>query len=388
MRITEASVYCVNIPFKESFNHNLYERNTSDSIIVELCAAGASATWDGRSTEEGISGYGEGIARQYVTGETTANAMEYIKSQLLPQVIGIDLNQIDKKDPLRAVNKILTKKTKNKNSIQHASLCAVELALIDIFCKSNKASISSILPPCSRDIAYSGVIGTGSMEKCRKIANFCKSLHLQFIKIKVSKLSDIERISLIRDIMGPSVSIRIDANCAFDRNTAVQFLSLIEKYDIACIEQPIPVNDLNELASLRANSNIPIMADESIVSLQDAERLIKNKAVDLFNLRISKCGGLFNTLQIAELANSAGVGIQLGCQVGETAILSAAGFHLASHLKNIRFIEGCYGTHLLTEDISEENMTFSYGGKIKPLSAPGMGIKVKRTFLSTYAKQQ
>ena len=83
---------------------------------------------------------------------------------------------------------------------------------------------------------------------------------------------------------------------------------------------------------------------------------------------------LFQTLRLAELTRQAGIGFQLGCQVGETAILSAAGRHLAAHLNDAKFIEGSYGSLLLEEDIAAESVQFGYGGKAPLLNGIGSGI--------------
>ncbi|NJS16485.1 MAG: enolase, partial [Nostocaceae cyanobacterium CSU_2_110] len=151
------------------------------------------------------------------------------------------------------------------------------------------------------------------------------------------------------------------------------------------VEQPIPRCKPETLAELKAKSPIPIMVDESLVTLEDAKTLIANNACDFFNLRISKCGGIAQTLEIAKLALSKGIKLQLGCQVGETAILSAAGRHLAAYLDDLLFIEGSYGKLLLTEDISTESIHFGNGGKAGLLRKPGLGIEVKNSILEKYA---
>jgi muconate cycloisomerase len=88
---------------------------------------------------------------------------------------------------------------------------------------------------------------------------------------------------------------------------------------------------------------------------------------------------------MAELAATAGIGIQLGCQVGETAILSAAGRHVAAHLNGLRFVEGSYGTHILAEDIAEEDVVFGHGGIAPVLTGHGLGISVREDRLVKYA---
>jgi muconate cycloisomerase len=118
------------------------------------------------------------------------------------------------------------------------------------------------------------------------------------------------------------------------------------------------------------------MADESLVTLADARALVADKAVDFFNVRVSKCGGLARALAIAALAAEAGLGVQVGSQVGETAILSAAGRHLAATLPEVAFVEGSFGTLLLTEDVSVESVRFGHRGEAPVLTGPGLGIRV------------
>lgn len=374
MKITSACIYALNIPFVESFSHNLSERDHSDSIVVKV------------TTESGISGFGEGVPRPYVTDETRETSVEHIKNELLPRIVGAELDGIDLKRAFADINSLFPEPTAGGTVVWNASRSAVELAIVDCLFRSNDVSVNEALPPVSQTVTYSGVITAGSTAKVEKIAQRCKDAGFKYIKMKVSGDKDAERVAAVRDILGPSVSIRLDANAAFNPETAVQFLKSVEEYDIECIEQPIPRGDPAELAALRGSSPIPVMADESILTIYDARELIDSKAVDYFNLRISKCGGLHNTLAIAELAESAGIGIQLGCQVGETAILSAAGRHLAAHLQDLRFVEGSYSTNLLVEDISEEEIVFGLGGSAPTLTGPGLGVTVREDLLNKYAQ--
>jgi L-alanine-DL-glutamate epimerase-like enolase superfamily enzyme len=121
---------------------------------------------------------------------------------------------------------------------------------------------------------------------------------------------------------------------------------------------------------------VPVMADESLVTLADADALIAGKATDFFNVRVSKCGGLVRSLAIAARAAAAGVGVQVGSQVGETAILAAAGRHLAAALPEVAFVEGSFGTLLLTEDVSAEPVRFGHRGEAPLLTGPGLGLRV------------
>src|SRR5438309_11256499 len=97
---------------------------------------------------------------------------------------------------------------------------------------------------------------------------------------------------------------------------------------------------------------------------------------DLFNLRLSMCGGFIASLRLAQFAKRHGLGYQLGCQVGETAILSAAGRHFASSVKDIRYVEGSYDKHLVRESLATKDITFGWGGKAPALAGPGLGITI------------
>src|SRR5438045_7768492 len=106
---------------------------------------------------------------------------------------------------------------------------------------------------------------------------------------------------------------------------------------------------------------VPIMLDESLCCDVDAERAVRGGWCDLFNLRLSKCGGFIPTLRLAQLARRHGLNCQLGCQVGETAVLSAAGRHFAASVAGLRYLEGSYDRHLVREALGTSDLTFGWG---------------------------
>jgi muconate cycloisomerase len=108
----------------------------------------------------------------------------------------------------------------------------------------------------------------------------------------------------------------------------------------------------------------------------DAERAVAGGWCDLFNLRLSKCGGFLPTLRLAELAVRHGLGYQLGCQVGETAILSAAGRQFACGVGGIRFLEGSFDRHLVADALGETDITFGRGGSAPALPGGGLGVAI------------
>jgi muconate cycloisomerase len=127
------------------------------------------------------------------------------------------------------------------------------------------------------------------------------------------------------------------------------------------------------------------MLDESLCSMADAQQAVAEKTCDLFNLRLSKCGGFLPSLRLAQFARQHGLGYQLGCQVGETALLSAAGRHFACSVRDIRYVEGSYDRRLVRERLTCEDITFGYGGLAPALSGPGLGVAVDEAALHRVA---
>jgi muconate cycloisomerase len=119
------------------------------------------------------------------------------------------------------------------------------------------------------------------------------------------------------------------------------------------------------------------VADESVVTAADADALIAAGAMDAVNVRVSKCGGFARSAAIARRAAAAGLAVHVGSHVGETAILAAAGRHLAAGLESVVHVEGSYGTLLLVEDVTDDGLRFGHRGEAPLLAGPGWGVRVR-----------
>ena len=378
MKIVGATCFALRIPFVEAFGHSASVRSRSDSVVVRLTA------------DDGAVGYGEGLPRPYVTGETVETCVDHIAHCLWPAIAEFDFPALTPgPDPVRVlapVDRALPDGEANGVVAWHAARAACELALIDVLLQHRKQSLGEILRPKRTAVTYSGVITGGSIDNAVRLARVCVEYGLQAIKIKIDREGACDRVAAVREAVGPSVSLRVDANCAYTPDEAIATLAALAPFDVACAEQPIPRGVPAALARVRSLSPIPIMADESLVTLSDAAALIAAGACDFFNLRVSKCGGVVRTLAIARLAARAGLRLQLGCQVGESAILSAAGRHVAAHLDQVAFVEGSFGSMLLVEDVSEEPIAFGHGGKAPLLLGPGLGVDVRESPLRAHAE--
>ena len=364
-RIKEVRISHVDLLLKKPFKHALALRSQSDSIFVKL------------SLEDGTVGYGESLPREYVTGETSRSVIDDIKNiaqhRLLLYAPGNyeSLSSFIESLPLRG-----------------AARCVLDLALLDTYGRHFNTPVSSIIRGIANDsFSYSGVIQAGSLWETAKSALMFKIFGFSFVKVKVGVGDDIARLKVARGILGQGVDMRVDANCAWSADEAIERIKELYKFNISAVEQPVGADDYGGLKKVTEAVSTVIIADESLRTLEDARRLAGLKACGMFNIRISKCGGLLSALKIAEFALQNNIGIQLGCQVGESGLLSAAGWHFAS-AHDISFCEGSYGRHLLKEDITEEDMTIQPGGVIRPVSGPGLGINVSERILNKYVVAQ
>jgi len=148
------------------------------------------------------------------------------------------------------------------------------------------------------------------------------------------------------------------------------------------VEQPVAKEDFQGLKAVQAGVGVPIIADESICTPEDARSLIDLKACQIFNIRLSKCGGLLQAQRILKLAENAGIRCQLGCHVGETSILAAAGRHFAQAAPELVYLEGSFAPYLLTRDPVAHPVTFGSQGEASALTGPGLGVEVLEEVLN------
>ena len=375
-RIEAITIYKLRIPFHQVFRHAAQSREESDAVIVRI--------------EDGAGqiGYGEALPRPYVTGEDTSSMIAHLSEHLAPQL----LNQSWTAgwatfDMLSSCHADWTRSDDGAVIAWNAAFCAVELALLDWSLRSLNCSLADFLPPVRNEVVYSGVISSDNPAEAATLAKRMVKFGLRQLKIKVGTADDYERVAAVRQAVN-QVELRADANGAWSASEAVAQLKRLAPFKLQLIEQPVPAGDLVGMKRVREETGVAVMADESLVTSEQAYRLIEERACDYFNIRLSKCGGITGSLAIAKLAAQAGIKIQVGAQVGETAILSAAGRTFAAHLPELACAEGSFGNWLLREDIAFEDVSFGYAGSAPLLKSRGLSVTVKEETLERLAVEK
>jgi L-Ala-D/L-Glu epimerase len=382
MRIQELAAYHVRIPLKSKVTHASHSRSETDSILV-CCRL-----------DDGTEGWGEGLPREYVTGDTIDTALEQFRATDWRRQLGASFSDlrgaVDLCEGIRLDGGIPPGK---RDSFGNSLRCAMEIAILDAAARSCGRPFSEVtsLVAEAADIhgkadrvQYSAVITSlGAIGEVIRAVGvrlyaFCQAK----FKVGVAGVDDQVALRRIRRVVGSRFDLRIDANEAWHCDTLEARVTPLLPLGISSVEQPVPHAEVDGLAKVRGRIGVPLMLDESLCSLGDAERAIDQGTCDLFNIRLSKCGGFVPSLRIAARARRAGLGYQLGCQVGETGILSAAGRHFATSVAGIRYLEGSFDRFLVAERLTVDDLTFGRGGWAPALRGPGLGIEIDRSALN------
>jgi muconate cycloisomerase len=382
-RITSLQLMHVAVPLKRRIRHASHQRTFSDNVIVRVELAG------------GVAGYGEGVPRSYVTGETIGTAFPMLSRLELLEQLGEPRSMGEAAERIARLE--LPETAADPRGMHgNAARCALEMALLDAYGKRYGTSISTLireyepirpwLAEEARTVVYSGAVTASSPRKEVRSALLMRLNGMRQIKIKVGVAGqdDAARLRRLRRALGSRTDIRLDANEAWHLPELKDRVAPLLAFGPTALEQPVPHAEVAGLAAMRGTLGIPVMLDESLCGFPDLEEAIRLGTADLVNLRISKCGGIFPVLRLYARARAAGLGAQLGCHPGETGLLSAAGRHVAAQVAGWRYVEGSYDRHILACHIVRENLTFGFGGRAPaiPADRPGLGVTVDEAELA------
>jgi muconate cycloisomerase len=372
-RIVAFAVHAVDLPFRVKFEHAAASRRHSESLFVEL------------HLDDGTTGWGESLPRVYVTGESRDVAGELLAGSILPRLLDRAFESFEEVVAfLTACDGLTPADWLPRDQPQSAAWCAVDLALLDAFGKHfGRAPFGEVSPP--PDLRYSGVLSSGAGWKHRLQPLLYRLLGFRSLKIKVDPATPVAAIKRVRRFAGQNVALRIDANMCWTYDEALRRMPEFARAGITSFEQPLAAGDLDGAARLIRETGLEVMADESLHTGESLRRLIEAKACTAINARISKCGGLIATLARCREARNAGLWVQLGCQVGESSLLSAAHLHLSAAFPKAVHREGCFGTFLLAEDPAHPELRFGRGGRAPRLPhASGLGVEIDADLLARH----
>lgn len=321
MKIKQIETFQAAIPLKKAFKTALRTVTVADTIVVKM------------TCDNGIIGWGEAPPTHVITGDTLASIAYTINQVLKPKLIGRDCRERER--ILEEMNMQIVGNTSAK--------AALDMALYDCVAQHANTNLSQLLGGYKKTIETDYTVSVNHAAEMADDAEGYVKDGFSILKVKVGKdriETDIERIQAIRERVGPDVIIRLDANQGWNPKEAVRALEKMEamNLDIEFLEQPVPKHDLKGLKYVTDNTQIPIMADESVFSVQDTRNVLEMGAADLINIKLMKAGGIHEALKITNLAAAYGVNCMVGSMI-ETKIGITAAAHFAASQPNVTYYD-------------------------------------------------
>jgi len=290
MIITGISLEVEKIPLRTPFITAL--RRVDDVENIRVCI----------HTDTPNIGYGAAPATKAITGEDLNTISQTVKKVISPKLIG-------KTFDLTKVLKTLHACCKGNSSAK----AAVDMALYDLAAASENQRLIEFLGHTPKPLQTAVTISLKSPKEMAEDARSAFGRGLEILKVKVGGRDalDIERIVAIREAV-PTARLLIDANQAWGVEESLKIIKAITPLNIELIEQPVLGSDIQGLKTISQQSGIPILADEAVFTLEDAKKVIEEKAADLINIKLMKCGGISKAIEIIEYCQEKGVKCMMG----------------------------------------------------------------------------
>ena len=312
-------------------------------------------------TDSRLVGYGCAAPEPDITGEDP----DVVQAALTD---GCDA--LTHQDPLRIA--LLMERLYAPLALFPSARAAIDMALHDLLGKVANLPLWKLLGGYRECIDTSITIGIMEAEPTVAAAREYVAQGFRALKIKggLDAREDAERVQAVRRAVGPDIQIRFDANQGYTMADAMEFFEGTKSAGVAVLEQPTPQGQPDLLGRVTRAVRIPVMADESLMSLRDAFRLAQAGVMDMANVKLMKVGGLSEALQVNAVARSAGLEVMVGC-MDESALAIAAGLHYSLARPNVVYADLDGHLDLLNDPFASSVILTN--GVLYPTHHPGLG---------------
>lgn len=316
LEINKAKVYRLKIPLNMTFAISLGNQDYYEATIVEIAL-------------EAFTGYGEAETIKEITGETP-EALYYTVSGIISAMDGKRFESIEE----------FSNFTSNFCYGNNAAKSAVEMAMHDALAKAYDIGLYQMLGASKQARKTSLTIPIGSVKDNLQLLEKYQNMGCKIIKIKVGLDidKDIERIKAISNNLQDGVVIFADANQGYNLSQALKVSEVLYKNEAIFFEQPLSRHDLRATRELRLKTEIPVMLDESITSPVDVIEAANAGAVDMVNVKLSKSGGISNSIKTLITAQALGLDAMVGCML-ESKLGIAASLTVANAVSNVKYTD-------------------------------------------------
>lgn len=333
-------------------------------------------------SSDGIVGIGEG---------TTIGGLSYCEES--PEIINTVLTEyfapaLKGKDP-QNINKIMWELNRLAKG-NRISKSAVEMALLDAQAKRRNITVGQLLGGTLVDrVPVLWTLASGNTQQdIEEALNLLEMRRHNIFKIKIGANDpkhDVEHVCAIKNALGDRAKITVDVNQAWSENTCKYGLKAFEECGVDLIEQPLPKWNFEGMARVTQRFAMPIMADESVHTPEDALRMASLGAGDVCALKIGKSGGLLDCIKTAAVCEAAGIALYGGTLLEGTIGSVASAFAFAT-LRNLEWGTELFGPLLLTDDIVTNRPVFEDFHMTLP-TGPGLGLELDEDKIKHYTRK-
>ncbi len=362
-KIREVKTAVVEMSFRKTWQISLYAAQTRPHLLVRV------------ETEEGIFGFGEASPSLAFMGETAYTGRDVIERSLKSQLEGVSVLEVGE----------IHRRMDRTAAACHGAKTALDLAVHDAAGKLLQVPVYALLGGKLRpSVPQAWVLGIQTVEEGLAEGRTMLERGYGTLKVKVGTDTDREVLLLekLREELGYGFFLRIDANQAFTAWETLAFYERISHLDLEYVEQPVKSWDLKGLRHVRERIDIPVMADESCCTIHDALRIVEMEAADMLNIKVAKVGGLHRAVQVASIAEAAGLTAVAGSNI-EAGLGSMANVHFAASQPCMVHHNDQIAVPLYEEDLLSSPLEACHG-EVLLREDPGLGVALSEKYAGLF----
>jgi L-alanine-DL-glutamate epimerase-like enolase superfamily enzyme len=357
LKIAELETWSQAVPLTRPYSIASRTINDVKLFFVRLVSAG------------GKVGLGCASPAEEVTGESLTACSAALESDNLQWLHGRDLLELTP----------ICRDLESQYRTTPAARVALEMALHDLAARHLDRPLVDLLGRCHQTLPTSITIGIKeSLEEALEEAGEYLGRGFRCLKVKIGNSfeRETELLRRLRDHVGETIAIRVDANLGYSPAETEKFWTCTQSLKLELVEQPVPVDQFGSLSALPQQYRQLVAADESLVNERDALALTRQPApCGIFNIKLMKCGALTTALEIARLGELGGMKLMWGC-MDESVISISAALHLAYACPNTCYLD-LDGSFDLALDPARGGFEL-VDGQMRLLGEPGLGVELLR----------
>lgn len=376
MKIVKVELIPVTSPLPKPFYMPETKITGIDSVILKL------------TTDTGLVGIADsGDTSTWYRGEIQDTMIAMIGKHIAPRILlGEDPRNIEK-----IVNRmdVLIRDNNQAKAL-------VDFALHDLKGKAFGVPVYQLLGGRTEPSQKQGwVVSSGPAQQLADESLEALANGFSLVKLKIgsgTQKEDIEAVATVREAIGDDARLTVDVNGFWNYDRALKTMRKLDRYDLECVEQPLPYWDIEGLARLRGQISTPVFADESAQDLHHLKDLIDKRACDGFFIKMQKVGGLLKAQRWLTMARLADMAVMSGCMIG-SGLEASPSCHL--WVSNQWFSQFCAenigpltisGAWSITSTDQNESICLNeplfIDGHMIPNEGPGFGIELNEGYIA------